>query len=150
MDEFFSSRCLNYCINVPNKIGSFSRGATTSMVVKMELKKTFEIFFSSIHASQKLLYSLHFSTYKKMVNSTRFYGPSTTTFAHKVLISTTFVTKSFDFKMTYFLCWYSKHKLLIFRCKLRLCGFRILKKIGNWLTNEGSRAISIRCVLTKI
>ena len=68
---------------MPNRIGSFSSGDTTSIVVKMELKKL-EIFFSSIHASRKLLYSLCFSTYMKMVNSTWFYGPGATTFAHKV------------------------------------------------------------------
>merc|ERR1712112_591724 len=55
-----------------------------------------------IHASRKLLYSLRFLTYMKMVNSTWFYGPRTTTFALKVFISTTFVTQSFDLKMTYF------------------------------------------------
>ena len=38
-----------------------------------------------------------------MVNSIWFYGPSMTTFAHKVFISTTFVTQSFDLKMTNFL-----------------------------------------------
>ena len=78
---------------------------------KCNLKKL-EIFFSSIHTSLKLLYSLCFSIYMKMVNSTWFYGPGTTTFAHKVfisttfihkiLISTTFLTQSFNFKMTYF------------------------------------------------
>merc|ERR1712112_333532 len=55
-----------------------------------------------IHASRKLLYSLRFLTYMKMVNSTWFYGPRTTTFALKVFISTTFVTQSFDLKMPYF------------------------------------------------
>ena len=91
---------------MPNKIGSFSSGATTSMVVKNRTKKTFEIFFSSIHASRKLLYSLHFSTYMKMVNSTHFYRSGTTTFTHKVLISTTFVKQSFDLKMTCFHHWH--------------------------------------------
>merc|ERR1712089_37302 len=37
-----------------------------------------------------------------MVNSKWFFSPGTTTFAHKVFISTTFVTQSFDLKMTYF------------------------------------------------
>ena len=37
MDGFWSSRCLNDCIDVPDKIGSLSSGTTTSMVVKMEL-----------------------------------------------------------------------------------------------------------------
>merc|ERR1711895_277820 len=55
-----------------------------------------------IHASRKLLYSLCFLTYMKMVNTTWFYGPRTTTFAHKVFISITFVKQSFDLKMTYF------------------------------------------------
>ena len=34
VDGSWSSRCLNYHIDVPNKIGSFSSGSTTSMVVK--------------------------------------------------------------------------------------------------------------------
>ena len=34
VDGSWSSRCLNYCINMPNKIGSFSNGATTSILVK--------------------------------------------------------------------------------------------------------------------
>ena len=76
------------------------------------------IFFSSIHASLKLLYSLCFLTYMKMVNSTWFFGPGTTTFAHKVFILTTFVTQSFDLKMTYFRHRHSRRKLALFRCKL--------------------------------
>ena len=44
MDRFWSSRCLNDRINVPDKIASFSSGATTSMVVKNGTKKTFEGF----------------------------------------------------------------------------------------------------------
>merc|ERR1711867_31253 len=91
---------------------------TASLVAKNVTKKTFEIFFSSIHASLKLIYSHCFLTYMKMVNSTWFFGPGTTTFAHKVFISTTFVTQSFDLKMTYFCCWHSRQKLLLFRCKL--------------------------------
>ena len=67
------------------------------MVVKNWTKKTFE---SSIHASQKLLYSLRFSIYMKMVNSTWFYGSGETTFAHKFFISTTFATQSFDLKLS--------------------------------------------------
>ena len=39
-DRFWSSRCLNYHIDVPDKIGSFSSGATASMVVKNGTKKT--------------------------------------------------------------------------------------------------------------
>ena len=58
-----------------DKIGSFSNGTTTFIVVKKGTKKTFEVFFGSKHASQKLLYSLHFSTYMKMVNRILFYGP---------------------------------------------------------------------------
>ena len=81
---------------------------TAYLVAKNVTKKTFEIFFSSLHASLKLLYSLCFLTYMKMVNSTWFYGPGTTTFAHKVFISTTFVTQSFDLKMTYFCHWQSQ------------------------------------------
>ena len=65
-------------------IGSFASGATASLVAKNVTKKTFEFFFSSIHASWKLLYSLRFSTYMKMVNNTWFYGPGATTFTDKV------------------------------------------------------------------
>ena len=41
VDGSWSSRCLNYCIDMPDKIGSFSSGATTSMVVKNGTKKLF-------------------------------------------------------------------------------------------------------------
>merc|ERR1712101_30823 len=89
---------------------------TASLVAKNVTKKTFEIFFSSIHASLKLLYSLCFLTYMKMVNSTWFFGLGTTTFAHKVFISTTFVTQSFNLKITYFCCWHSQTKDLGTSC----------------------------------
>ena len=84
MDGFWSSRCLNYCIDVPDKIVSFSSGATTSMVVKNGTKKNFWGFSSSTHDSWKLLYSLCFSSYIKMVNSKWFHEPRAATFAHKV------------------------------------------------------------------
>ena len=45
MDGFWSSRCLNDRIDLPDKIGSFSSGATTSMVVKNGTKKNFWGFF---------------------------------------------------------------------------------------------------------
>ena len=45
MDRFWSSRCLNYHIDVPDKIGLISSGATTSMVVKNGTKKNFLGFF---------------------------------------------------------------------------------------------------------
>ena len=45
------------------------------MVVKNGTKKTFEVFFSSKHASRKLLYSLCLSTYMKMVSIILYYGP---------------------------------------------------------------------------
>ena len=32
--------------------------------------------------------------------------------------NTFFVTQSFDLEMTYFCCWQSQQKLLLFRCKL--------------------------------
>ena len=41
MDGFWSSRCLNDRIDLPDKIGSFLSGATTSMVVKNVTIKTF-------------------------------------------------------------------------------------------------------------
>ena len=41
VDRSWSSRCLNYHIAVPDKIGSFSSGATTSIVVKNGTKKNF-------------------------------------------------------------------------------------------------------------
>ena len=46
MDGFWSSRCLNDRIDLTDKIGSFSSGATTSMVVKNGAKKTFRTFFA--------------------------------------------------------------------------------------------------------
>ena len=104
MDGFWCSRCLNNRIEVPEMMGSFPGGSTTPLVVKSGTKQTWWKvgFFSSIHASQKLLYSLCFSTYMKMVNSTWFYGPSAKTLAHKVFISTTFVTQSFDLRFPIF------------------------------------------------
>merc|ERR1712089_71160 len=82
---------------------------TASLVAKNITKKNFEIFYSSIHASLKMLYSLCFLTYMKMVNSIWFFGPGTTTFAHKVFILTSFVTQSFYLKMTYF-----RHRLSLY------------------------------------
>ena len=41
MDGFWSSRCLNDPVDLPDKIGSFLSGAATSMVVKNGTKKTF-------------------------------------------------------------------------------------------------------------
>ena len=49
MDGFWSKRCLNYRIDVPDKIGSISSGATTSMVVKNGTKKTFEGFLNVLN-----------------------------------------------------------------------------------------------------
>ena len=46
MDGFWSERSLNYCIDVLDKIGSISSGATTSMVVKNRTKTTFEGFLN--------------------------------------------------------------------------------------------------------
>ena len=56
--EFFPKICcecymepfLNYRIDMPDKIGSFSSGTTTSME-----QKKLEVFFGSKHGSQKLL-----------------------------------------------------------------------------------------------
>merc|ERR1712148_917 len=62
MDGFWSSRCLNNRIDLPDKIGSFSSGATTSMVVKNGTKKLFEGFYKCLkcficskHVSRKWL-----------------------------------------------------------------------------------------------
>ena len=41
MDGFWSSRCLNDCIDMPDKMGSFLSSATTPMVVKSGTKKYF-------------------------------------------------------------------------------------------------------------
>ena len=49
MDGFWSKRCLNYRIDVPDKIGSISSCATTSMVVKNGTKKTFEGFLNVLN-----------------------------------------------------------------------------------------------------
>ena len=126
---------------------------------KIELKKISDIF-SSIHASKKLLYSLCFSKYMKMVNSTCFYGHGTTTFAHKVLISTTFVTQSFDLKMTYFRCRHSwqkcyfldanysiKHKRkVLLECVLqKYMSLRIQNLKKNWILVHKQRCYSHFC-----
>ena len=89
---------------------------TASQVAKNVTKKNFWDFFSSIHASLKLLYSLCFLTYMKMVNITWFYGPGPTTFAHKVYNSTTFLPQSFELKMTYFQRWHFQTKDLAISC----------------------------------
>ena len=44
MDGFWISRGLKYQIDVPDKIGSFLSGTTTSMVVKNGTKKTFDLY----------------------------------------------------------------------------------------------------------
>ena len=49
MDGFWSKRCLNYCTDLPDKIGSISSGATTFMVVKNVTKKTFEGFLNVLN-----------------------------------------------------------------------------------------------------
>ena len=41
VDGSWSSRCLNYRIDMPNKIGSFSSATPTTMVVKNGTKKNF-------------------------------------------------------------------------------------------------------------
>ena len=73
MDGFQILRCLWKRLDkmLQSIILEFSK--TASLVAKNVTKKTFEIFFSSIHASLKLLYSLCFLTYMKMVNSSWFY-----------------------------------------------------------------------------
>ena len=38
IDRFWCSRCLNNCIDLPNMIGSFESGATTSIVAKNQAK----------------------------------------------------------------------------------------------------------------
>ena len=118
MDGFQILRCLWKRLNktLQTIILEFSKPA--SLVTKNVTKENFwDFFFSSIHASLKFIYSLCFLTYMKMVDSTWFYGLGTTTFAHKDFISKTFVTQSFDFKMTYFRRRHSRQKLLLFRCK---------------------------------
>merc|ERR1711894_453827 len=49
MDGFRSSRCLNYSIDLPDKIGSISNGATISMVVKNGTKNFFEGFLNVLN-----------------------------------------------------------------------------------------------------
>ena len=49
MDRLWNSRCLNDSIDLPNRIGLFSSGATTSMVVKNGTKKTFEGFLNVLN-----------------------------------------------------------------------------------------------------
>ena len=52
MDGFWRSKCQNYSIDVPNKIGSFSSGATTSMVVKNGTKKLLFLCFFKVMIPQ--------------------------------------------------------------------------------------------------
>ena len=118
IDRFGSLRCLWKCLDKILQYIILELSKTTSLVAKSVTKKTFEVFFNSIQASQKLLYSLCISKYMKMINITWIYGPRTTTFAHKVYISTTLVTQSFDFKITYFRCLHLRQELLLFRYKL--------------------------------
>ena len=120
---------------------------------------------SSIHASLKLLYSLCFSTYIKIVYSTWFYWPSTTTLTYKVFIWTMFVTQSFGFKITYFghLHWQQKMPppCLLYRIwnNVRILTFKVSKwlypsswydrNIGKWrqcllsIQNETKKIILI-------
>ena len=120
---------------------------------------------SSIHASLKLLYSLCFSTYIKIVYSTWFYWPSTTTLTYKVFIWTMFVTQSFGFKITYFghLHWQQKMPppCLLYRIwnYVRILTFKVSKwlypsswydrNIGKWrqcllsIQNETKKIILI-------
>ena len=127
------------------------------MVVKNWTKKTFEIFFSSMHASQKLLYSLRYSTYMKIVNSTWFYGSATITFTQKIFIWTTFVTQSFDLKMTIFCQWHCNenyyfsdanysikhniHILLYSILQIHMC-LRIQNLKKNWKLDHKQRRYS--------
>ena len=41
MDRFWSSRCINYHLDLPDKIGLFLSGTPASFVVKNGTKKTF-------------------------------------------------------------------------------------------------------------
>ena len=52
MDGFFSSRCLNDRIDLPDKIGSFLSGATTPMVVKNGTKKIIPLPMIKLSISQ--------------------------------------------------------------------------------------------------
>ena len=49
IDGFWSSRCLNDRINLPDKIGSFSSSATTTMVVKNLNKKLLRVFLNVLN-----------------------------------------------------------------------------------------------------
>ena len=117
MNWFWSSRCLNYCINVPDKIWLFSSGATTSMVVKIELN-FFWYFFCSIHASWKLLYSLCFSRYISIINNTWFYGHGTTTFAQIFFYSNKFCDTKFWFENDLFLSLALATKIATFQMQI--------------------------------
>ena len=52
MDGFFSSRCLNDRIDVPDKIGSFLSGAVTPIVVKNGTKKIIPLPMIKLSISQ--------------------------------------------------------------------------------------------------
>ena len=101
-----------------------------------------------------------------MFHSKWFYEPGTTTFAHQVFISSTFITKNLILKWPIFvvdtrgkICYFSdaiysiKHNIKVLRfgiLQIDVC-LRIqnLKKIENWFTNKGAKAISVRGVFNK-
>ena len=111
MNRFQILRCLWKHLDKTLQSIIFEFKKTTSLVAKNVTKKNFWDFSSSIYTSLKLLYSLCFSTYIKIVHSTWFYGPSTTTLTHKIFIWTMFVTQSFGLKITYFGYLHSKQKM---------------------------------------
>ena len=122
MDGSWSSRCLNYRIDVPDKIRSISSGSTTSMVVKNGTKKTFEGFLNVLNVLNMshgngsstfvfqvtgILKPVTVSTdkglqlsYSNMVGCNSLYG------------------SNFYFRMTNFHHRHSQRKLALFRCKL--------------------------------
>ena len=133
----------------------------------MELKKTLRFFFSSLHASWKLFYSLRFSTYMKMVNRILSYRPVTIFFVQDGGRVPFILWVKFWFLNDQFLPSALTAKIATFQMQITqlitmvryyfsvpyrwICvwGFRIFIKIGNWFTNEGATAISVRDVFNK-
>merc|ERR1712105_301053 len=83
MDGFWSSRFNNH-IDLPDKIGSFSCGATTSMVVKNGTKKTIEGFLNVLNvinmSHRNGSSTFVFSSYRVFKTSYGFCRPVATTF----------------------------------------------------------------------
>ena len=122
MDGFWSKRCLNYHIDVPDKIGSISSGATTSTVVKNGTKKTFEGFLNVLNVLN-MSHRNGCSTFVFQVME--ILKPFTDSTDKGLRLShlqsvgcNSLYGSNFDFCMTNFRHRHSWRKSALFRCKL--------------------------------